>query len=61
MKMMYLYKFFERERNMLINFYGKKKGKVADKVNNKSHLIKDDQINLILKCYLIYKKRENLD
>jgi len=40
--MMFLNKFFEKERNNLIKFFEKKKGKIADKVKEKAEDIRND-------------------
>ena len=42
MQMMFLNKFFEKERNNLIKFFEKKKGKIADKVKEKAEDIRND-------------------
>ena len=54
--MMFCHKFFDKERNSLVNFFTKKKKtKMTEKVMEKGPLICTEQIDLILRCYMIYK------
>jgi len=58
---MYLQKLFDKERNVLIAYFNKKVTPMSKKVVRKAPLIKHEQIELILKTFLVYKNKEAMD
>jgi len=60
MRRKYLTALFEKERNVLLNYFAKKSTPLAKKAAKKAPTLVGDIIELILSAFLIYRARERM-